>query len=163
MQSNVATIDEAGQINLACFEVAGQIYAIDVAHVREIVRVQEITPLPLAPGLIEGVVDLRGGVIPVVDLGRMLAGVNIELSTSSRIVVVDFDGLVLGLCVEAATDVLSLVATALEDVPTLASHAGYEAVRAVIRRPSDRPVMLLAIEHILECVYRSALASQGEN
>jgi len=70
---------------------------------------------------------------------------------------------VLGLCVEAATDVLSLVATALEDVPTLASHAGYEAVRAVIRRPSDRPVMLLAIEHILECVYRSALASQGEN
>ena len=51
------------QINLACLELRGQLYALDVAQVREIVRLQEITPLPMAPDLIEGVIDLRGSAI----------------------------------------------------------------------------------------------------
>ena len=67
METDPNTIDSAGQLNLACFEVADRVYAIDVAHVREIVRMQEVTPLPMAPDLIEG-----GGVDSAVgsDLGQ---------------------------------------------------------------------------------------------
>ncbi len=150
-------------MNLAVFEARGQHYALDVSQVREIVRFQPITPLPMAPTLIEGVVDLRSAVIPVIDLGRLLGGIATLPTERSRIVVLDCDGLVLGLCVEAATDVLSLDVSTLEDVPELATHAGYDAVRHVVRRAGQSPVMVLSLEHVLENVYRSALSQpQGE-
>lgn len=145
------------QVNLAVFEAQGQFYALDVSQVREIVRFQEITALPMAPALIEGVIDLRASVVPVIDLGHLLGGERVQASERARIVVLDCDGLVLGLCVEAATDVLSLDVTSLEDVPELATHAGYDAVRHVVRRADQPPVMVLSLEHILEDVYRSAL------
>ena len=148
-------------VNLACFEVKGRVYALDVAHVREIVRTQEITPLPMSPALIEGVVELRDGVVPVIDLGRALGGDPCEVSDKARIAVLEMDGLVMGLLVERASDVLSLDAQALEDPPSLATQAGYEAVRAVVRRPEERPVLVLSLDHILESVYRSQLSSQG--
>jgi purine-binding chemotaxis protein CheW len=151
------------QVNLACFETHGRIYALDVSQVREIVRYQEITPLPMAPVLIEGVIDLRGAVIPVVDLARALGGERAEVTGQSRIVVLDCDGLVLGLCVESATDVLSVDAGRLEDVPELASQAGYDAVRHVVRRPGAQPVMVISLEHILENVYKSAISAPEDN
>jgi len=153
---------EENQVNLACFEARGQLYALEVSQVREVVRYQEITPLPMAPALIEGVIDLRGRVIPVVDLSRLLGGDRTEDTLKARIVVLDCDGMVLGLCVEAASDVLTLDVVALEDVPDLASQAGYDAVRHVVRRPEEAPVMVLSLEHILEKVYRSALPQPGE-
>jgi purine-binding chemotaxis protein CheW len=150
-----------GQINLACFDVGGRQYALDVAVVREIVRPQEITPLPDAPALIEGVVELRGGVVPILDLGCALGETHTVESSKSRVVVLEYDGLMLGLSVEAATDVLSLDAALLDDVPDLATQAGYDAVRAVVRRPDSAPVMVLSLESILEKVYRSALPQQN--
>jgi len=151
------------QVNLACFEAARGLYALDVSQVREIVRHQEITPLPRAPAMIEGVIDLRGGVVPVLDLSRLLGSRCPEVTAQSRIVILDCDGMVVGLCVEAATDVLSLDAAALEDVPELATHAGYDAVRHVVRRPDAAPVMVLSLERILEDVYRSALQPIGDD
>ena len=148
-------------VNLACFEVKGRVYAIDVAHVREFVRTQEITPLPMSPGLIEGVVELRDGMVPVIDLSRALGGDVCEITGKARIAVLEIDDLVVGLMVEQAAEVLSLDASSLEDPPSLATQAGYEAVRAVVRRPGDRPVLVLSVEHILESVYRSELPSPG--
>jgi purine-binding chemotaxis protein CheW len=146
--------------SLACFEVAGRLFAIDVAYVREIVRMQEITPLPMSPDLIEGVVELRDGVVPVIDLGRALSGERCEISSESRIAVLEYDDLVVGLVVERATDVLSVEAGALEDPPALATQAGYEAVRAVVRQEGAKPVLVLSVEYILESVYRSVLRSE---
>lgn len=166
MASAHAPTHEISTVNLACFEVKGQIHAIEVAYVREIVRSQRITPLPNAPALIEGVIDLRGAVIPVVDLARVLALGRGEEGEQARIVVLEIDGLVLGLRVDAATDVMTLAAHRLEDVPELAAHAGYDAVRHVVRREGESPVMVLALETLVESVYRSALseaAEQGEH
>lgn len=149
-------------ISLACFEVGGRVYAIDVAHVREIVRVREVTPLPMSPPLIEGIVELRDGVVPLIDLGRVLGGKPCEIDGRSRIAVLDFDELVVGLLVEEATDVLSLDARLLEDPPALATHGGYEAVRSLVRRSEEKPVLVLSLEHILERVYRSGRAAEGD-
>lgn len=148
-------------VNLACFELAGRLYALDVSHVREIVRMAEITPLPMSPALIEGVVELRDGVVPVIDLGRALGGEPCQISARARIAVLEIDELVVGLVVEQAAEVLSLDAASLVDPPSLATQAGYEAVRAVVRRPGERPVLVLSVDHILESVYRSQLANQG--
>ena len=166
MSSAMLPLSDASTVNLACFEVKGQIYALEVAYVREIVRIQEITPLPNAPELIEGVVDLRGAVIPVLDLARVLSRGRSEDGIHARIVVLEIDQLVLGLWVDAATDVLTLDSSCLEDVPDLAAHAGYDAVRHVIRREGESPVMVLSLENLVEDVYRSALpgsARRGES
>ena len=78
--------DPSSGVRLACFEAGGQSYALDVALVREIVRSQPVTPLPNAPALIEGVAELRGGLVPVLDLSRVLGGEPVEITSASRIV-----------------------------------------------------------------------------
>jgi len=149
-------------VTLGCFEVGGQVYAIDVSQMREVVRWQEVTPLPNAPTLIEGVIDLRGSVVPVVDLGRALGLDPVKSGVRARIAVTEVDGLVMGLAVDAAVDVLPVDVTRLEDPPALATQTGYDAARAVVRRPDAEPIMVLSLEHLLETVYRSALASKED-
>ena len=143
-------------IDLACVEVRGRLYGLEVAQIREIVRSQEVTPLPKAPTLIEGVIDLRGSVIPVIDLCRALHGEPGGERQTTRIAVLEVDGMAIGLRVEAAVDVLSVDARSVEEPPALATQAGYDAIRAVIRRPDAAPVLVLSVEHLLEGVYRSA-------
>src|SRR5262245_19573565 len=118
-------------VTLACFELAGDLYALDVAQLREVVRWQPVTPLPRAPALIEGVIDLRGSIVPVIDLGKRLRGAPVTPGARARIAIVEVDGLVVGLGVDAATEVMSVDAAALCDPPALAAQAGYDAARAV--------------------------------
>jgi purine-binding chemotaxis protein CheW len=148
-------------VTLACFEVKGQTCAIAVEYVREIVRVPEVTPLPDAPALIEGVIDLRGAMIPVLDLARVLGRGHSEDGLRARIVVLATDDLVMGLRVDAATDVLALEASAVEDVPQLAARTGYDAVRSIVRREGAAPVMVLAPEALIQNVERSSSPPRG--
>jgi len=143
-------------VDVACFEAAGRVYGIDVLQIREIVRAQQVTPLPNAPALIEGVVELRGAIVPVVDLGRALGGEPVHSEGSARIAVLEVDDMLLGLRVEAAVDVLSVGIGSVAAPPALATNSGYEAVRAVVRRSDAPPVMVLSLDHLLESVYRSA-------
>ncbi len=154
---------EGSNVNLACFEVAGQIYALEVEYLREIVRMQAITPLPDAPALIEGVVDLRGSVIPVVDLARCLGLAGSEGGSASRIVIVEYAGLAVGLGVDAATDVMALASDRLEAVPALATKAGDRSVSHVVRREGESPVMVISLERLIENVSRSSHAPLGED
>jgi purine-binding chemotaxis protein CheW len=147
-------------VTLGCFEVAGHTYAIDVAQVREVVRWQSETPLPNAPALIEGVIDLRGAVVPVVDLGRALGSAAVVPGLRTRIAVTEVDGLVMGLTVDAALEVLAVDVAQLDDPPMLATQTGYDMTRAVVRRPGAEPILVLSLEHVLESVYRSALSAR---
>ena len=152
-----AVASENAGVKLAVLRIGSAVYALDVAHVREVVRWQAITPLPVAPQLIEGVIDLRGAVVPVIDLARALGAGAVAARPGARIAIVESDGLVMGLAVDAAVEVMSVDATALEDPPALVTQAGYDAVRAVVRRKDGAPALVLSLEHILESVYRSAL------
>lgn len=149
-------------MTLGCFEVGGRIIALDVANVREVVRWQPVTPLPRSPELIDGVIDLRGALVPVVDLGRALNDCKVEPSMGTRIVVAETGGLVVGLTVDSAVEVLQVGAASLEDPPTLVTHAGYDVARAVVRRPDSEPIVVLSLEHLLESVYRSAAKTRED-
>ena len=145
-------------VTLGCFTVGGRTFALDVAQLREVVRWQPVTPLPNAPRLIEGVIDLRGAVVPVVDLGRALGGDPVGADADARIAITDVEGLVMGIVVEAAIEVRPVEVSTLEDPPALATQAGYDLTRAIVRRPGAEPILVLSLEHLLESVYRSALA-----
>lgn len=147
--------DSEIRLELACFELDGVRFAVDVAQVREISRCPVLVPLPHAPPLIEGVVDLRGTVLPVLDLGRALGHAPVADPTRARLAVLQADDLVFGLRVPPAVEVISVSAGDVEELPMLASQAGYEAVRAVVRRPDAPPILVLSLEALLERVYRS--------
>lgn len=156
MPEAVRSVSDATTMNLACFLVNKQIYAIEVEFVREIVRLMEITPLPNAPSLIEGVIDLRGAVIPVMDLARVLNRGVASSGVDARIIVLEVEGLVFGLWVDAATDVLTLDTESIENVPELATQAGYGAVKCVVRCEDAPPIMVLSADGLVEDIDRSA-------
>ena len=144
------------RLELACFELDGVRFAVDVAQVREISRCPALVPLPHAPPLIEGVSDLRGSVLPILDLGRALGREPVADLARARLAVVEADELSFGLRVSSTIEVISVSVGDVEEVPALAAQAGYEAVRAVVRRPDATPLLVLSLEALLERVYRSA-------
>ena len=147
---------------LGCFEVGGRIYALDIANVREVVRWQAVTPLPGAPELIEGVIDLRGTVVPIVDLGRALGVDPVRGGARARIAVAEVDGLVVGFAVDAATGVMAVDPNLLDVPPALASAPTDPTTCAVIRREGGEPIPLLSLERLLARVQRSSSAGAGE-
>jgi purine-binding chemotaxis protein CheW len=151
-----------GAIELACFALGDVTLAVDVSQLREVARCPVLTPLPKAPALIEGVIDLRGRVIPVVDLGRALLDRPLQSDPLARVAVIECDGLVFGLRVGSSAEVMTLPTSALEEAPALATHAGYDAVRAVVRREGASPVLVISVEHLLERIYRSARGVEGK-
>jgi purine-binding chemotaxis protein CheW len=153
MQTGTHELD----VELACLEVRGQVYGVDVQQVREIVRAQTLTPLPRAPELVEGVIDLRGVIVPVVDLGRALGGAPVAHCADARIAIVEVDGLAFGLRADAVSEVLAVLGSDVQSPPALVTQAGYDAIRAVVRRQGQPPVLVLALESVLESVYRSGL------
>ena len=120
MQAASSILSEQNQVTLGCFEVGGQTYGIDVSYLREVVRWQTVTPLPKSPALIEGVIDLRGTMVPVVDLGRALDCAPSEEETRTRIAVAEVDGLLIGLAVDAAVEVILVDVASMNDPPALA-------------------------------------------
>jgi chemotaxis signal transduction protein len=149
------------RLELACFELEGVRFAVDVAQVREISRCPQLVPLPHAPPLIEGVADLRGMVLPILDLGRALGREPVTDLARARLAVVEADELVFGLRVSSAIEVISVSVGDVEEVPALAAQAGYEAVRAVVRRSDSTPLLVLSLEALLERVYRSARGEEA--
>jgi purine-binding chemotaxis protein CheW len=110
------------------FSVAGESYAVDVLHVREVVEVMPITRVPSLPAAVRGVVNLRGAVVPVVDLGVRLGGAPLALTKRSCIVVIEVDRagepMIVGLLVDAVDQVIELGPDSLEPVPPFGTRAG---------------------------------------
>lgn len=142
----------ANRVTVACLRAAGEVLAIDASQVREVVRFRPPTPLPGAPQLIDGVLDLRGALVPVVDLGRALGRAPAE-PPLRRIAVVDVDGLLLGLAAEDVLSVASVDAAALEDPPPLAAGGGDPLVCSVIRRQAAAPIPVLCLEALLARIH----------
>jgi len=114
------------------FTVSGEGYALDVLRVREVVEVMPITRVPSLPATVRGVVNLRGAVVPVVDLGVRLGGAALALTKRSCIVFVEVDRagepMVLGLLVDAVDQVVELGPEDIEPVPPFGTRAGPDVV-----------------------------------
>jgi purine-binding chemotaxis protein CheW len=134
-------------IDLACFDLAGQTYAVAIANVREILATPAITPLPESPAVIEGVIDLRGTLIPVVDLARLLAREAPPApGARARTIVVAVRDIVIGFRVDRATQVVAVPLPALEPVPGLARELGCRVVAAAFRRPDREPILVIDLD-----------------
>ncbi len=106
---------------LVVFQLGGEGYCVDINKVREINRVVEITKIPQSPPFVEGVINLRGQIIPIIDLRRrfdLIDNLNKE-SNETRIMVIDTNGTMIGFIVDAVKEVLRIANDKIEPTPDL--------------------------------------------
>ena len=123
-------------------------YAVPIGRVQEIVRVPEITRVPRAQADVEGVINLRGHVLPVVDLAKRLGLGATERDPQARVVVVQRAAGSVGLLVDGVSEVLRLSPSDLEPASQVESQAGAQAIQAVAKL-DDRLILLLNLETVL--------------
>jgi purine-binding chemotaxis protein CheW len=134
--------------HLVTFVLQREEYGVDVRLVQEIIRVTEITPVPRAPEAIRGVINLRGRIIPVVDLKRRLGLGETSVEAKTRIVVVKVRERLMGLLVDAASQVLKVPVSVIEAAPEEVVEIDANQIRGVAKLPG-RLIILMDLNRVL--------------
>jgi purine-binding chemotaxis protein CheW len=130
------------------FRIGNETYGVRIAAVREIVRVPEITSVPNAPEMIEGVINLRGKIIPVMDLRKRFGLAEIVPDKKNRILVVDLENKLLGLIVNSASEVLRISPSDIE-APGSVFAEGESGYVTGVGKLKGRLIILLDINKLL--------------
>ena len=130
------------------FRIGNETYGVRIGSVREIVRVPEITIVPNAPEAIEGVINLRGKIIPVMDLRRRFGNVSVQPDKKNRILVVELESRLLGLIVSSASEVLKIPPSEIEPPGTVFAEGESSYVTGV-GKLKGRLIILLDIARLL--------------
>ncbi|MEX0801372.1 MAG: chemotaxis protein CheW [Dehalococcoidia bacterium] len=154
------TTERQAERQLVVFEMGAEAYAVQIGVVREIIRMQEITRVPGATSSMEGVINLRGKLIPVVDLRKRLRVAAGDAGMESRIMIVDIEGEDVGAIVDAVTEVVRVAAEAIEPPSELVATADASFVEGIARL-GERLVVLLDVRRILAAEAGPALAAAG--
>jgi len=134
--------------HLVCFRLGAEEYGIDIGQVQEINRMMPITRVPRAPAFMKGVINLRGQLIPIVDLRQRFGMVPVEPTKATRIVVVEIGQNRVGLIVDGVSEVLKIPVEHVEAAPNMMAdtEAGY--VRGV-GKSGERLIVLLELAPII--------------
>lgn len=145
------------EVQLACFRVGEQLYALNIMSIREIIRPLRLTAVPKAPPFIEGVINLRGAVIPVVDLRRRFDLAIPENDRKTRVLITSLQGRILGLQVDDVTEVRRYNRNEVLPAPHFIKGPDAEFFLGVCRR-EDELILILNLEKILSSEERIDLA-----
>lgn len=135
-------------MQLVAFFLQGEEFAVNIHSVREVLKLTQITPLPQSLDFIEGVINLRGEVIPVVDLRKRFRLPNAEKSDQSRIIIVEIDENQIGLIVDSVTEVLHLNSSAVVPPPSRLAGTRTEFISGV-GKIGERLIIILELDKIL--------------
>ena len=139
------------QLQIVGLRIGRETLGLPISLVREIVRVPEITPIPNTPDHIEGVINLRGKIIAVVDLSKRFGEAAIQHNSKSRIVVVELEERLVGLLVNSASEVLRLSPSEIEAPQNVFPNEDMNYVTGV-GKLQDRLIILLDLSRILQRV-----------
>jgi purine-binding chemotaxis protein CheW len=130
------------------FRIGNETFGVRIGSVREIVRVPEITAVPSAPETVEGVINLRGKIIPVMDLRKRFGQSDIQPDKRNRILVVELENKLVGLIVNAASEVLKIAPSEIEAPGSLFAEGESSYVTGV-GKLKGRLIILLDIAKLL--------------
>ncbi len=142
---------------LVVFELADEFYGINIAVVESIIKMQEITQLPQTPDYIKGVTNLRGTVLPVIDL-RIRFGLGTQKDTKqTRVIIVTMGEVKVGLMVDGVSEVLRISDESIEPLPPMVNSVNSDFLKGIVRL-EDRLIILLEVEKVLALEEQQALA-----
>jgi purine-binding chemotaxis protein CheW len=136
-------------LQIVGFRIGRETFGLPISLVREIVRVPEITSVPNAPDYIEGVINLRGRIIPVVDLRKRFGEKVIEPHKKNRIVVVELDNRSIGLIVNSASEVMRIPPSDIEAPHSVFQEGELNYITGV-GKMKGRLVILLDLTRVLQ-------------
>src|SRR5579863_5881824 len=136
------------ELHIVGFQIGRETYGVPIASLHEIVRVPEITAVPDAPDYLEGVINLRGKIVSVMDLRKRFGQKQAALKRQNRILVVEHAGRLAGLIVDSASEVLKIPAEAVEPPPAAFQDGGLNCVTG-LGKVSGRLVVLLDMSKLL--------------
>ncbi len=157
-QKTIALTKQTDEIlQLVSFNVGTEEFGIDILKVQEINRMVDITRVPRAPQFVEGIINLRGKVIPIIDIRKRFNMELAEHDKNTRIVVVDIAGQIMGMVVDSVSEVLRIPASTIEPTPEVVSSIDSDYIRGVAKL-EDRLLIYLDLSKILSGEERETLA-----
>lgn len=130
------------EFQIVVCQLGQESFGLDISSVYEIIRFQECTAVPASPAFVDGVINLRGRIIPVMDMASRFGQRRSETTKSTRIIVAGTNGMRVGLVVDAVTEVLMVSEEAVEPTPGVAS--GYDAayIRGIAKVGEELVILL---------------------
>lgn len=130
------------------FNLRDQTYGIDIDSVLEIIRMESIVRVPGTPDFVEGIINLRGRIVPVMDLSRWFGLDTADITASSRIIIVDTSDSTIGMIVDSVSEVLRFPLSCIEPPPAMVGAGNVEFIRGVALY-DQRMFILLDLARIL--------------
>ena len=146
------------------FFLAGEEYGIEILKVHEIIGMMPITRVPRTPEFIRGVINLRGKVIPIVDLRLKFGMESVEQTSETCIIVVHVEGIEMGIVVDRVSEVLNIASGEIEDAPSFGRDVNTDYILG-IGKTQSKVKILLDIDRVLstqEVVQIHSAADDGE-
>ena len=137
-----------GMKELISFRIGAQEFCVDIMAIREIRGWTAATALPQSPSFVKGVINLRGAVLPIVDLASRLGFESTEASDRNVIIVAQIGEQVVGLLVDAVSDILTVTDDVIQPTPDVASETAKSFIRGLIAM-DGRMISLIGLERVL--------------
>jgi purine-binding chemotaxis protein CheW len=137
------------ELHIVGFQVGRETYGVPITSLHEIVRVPEITAVPDAPEYMEGVINLRGKIVSVIDLRKRFGEREVTSNRRNRILVLEHHSRLCGLIVDSASEVLKIPSAEIEPPPTVLAEGGLNCVTG-LGKYKGRLIMLLDMNKLLE-------------
>ncbi|MBS4539869.1 chemotaxis protein CheW [Clostridium sp. D2Q-11] len=131
------------------FRIHNDSYAIDISMVKTIEKVEDFTRIPNSEGYIKGVINLRGEVIPVIDLKKRLGIGEIEINENSRVIITYRDEIVVGLLVDASSEVVYLQKDEIDNPPNINESEDYNYIKGIGKK-NDKLILIIDLDRILD-------------
>lgn len=141
---------------LVIFELAKESYGINIAVVESIIKMQAITQLPQTPAYVKGVINLRGSVLPVIDLRSRFELEAREHTRQTRIIIVTMGNIKVGVTVDGVSEVLRVSDELIEPLPPMVSSVNSVFLKSIVRF-EDRLIILLELDKVLDINEQQAL------
>jgi purine-binding chemotaxis protein CheW len=152
----------SSELHIVGFRIGRESYGVPITSLHEIVRVPEITAVPDAPEYMEGVINLRGKIVSVLDLRKRLGETQVVPNKRNRILVLEHKGRLSGLIVDSASEVLKIPGTDVEPPPTEFLEGGLNCVTG-LGKYRGRLIVLLDMSKLLEASTAGHGSEAGEN
>jgi purine-binding chemotaxis protein CheW len=156
LDDNIKTQLSGKTFQAVTFALGGEEYGIDIAQVQEINRMVTITKVPRAPQFMEGVINLRGRLIPIIDLRTRFGMDRSEPTKDTRIVVTEIGSRSVGMVVDSVSEVLRIPVEQIEDAPDLVAGVDTEYIRGV-GKMGDRLIIMLDLGRVISAGEKTEL------
>lgn len=144
--------ESTGTMQLVSFHLADETFGVEITKVREIILMCDITDVPQSPHYVKGLINLRSNVIPVVDLRTLFGLAQRELTSESRIMVMQVGSRTIGIIVDAVDEVLRVSKKDIAPPPPTVAGLGQEYLMGLVRQESSL-LILLDIDRVLNCEF----------